>query len=100
MQARLVGRKRFSVEQTAQCLRDAEVELAKGQTVSQACKQLGITDQTYYRWRKEYGSLKMDQAQLQLQIVTARIHAVLAIATTVSSNRSTTLYRESGIPWA
>lgn len=80
MQVRLLGRKRFSVEQTAQCLRDAEVELAKGQTVSQACKQLGITDQTYYRWRKECGSLKMDQARRlkELERENARLNQVVA----------------------
>ena len=58
-----MSRKRFSVEQIVRKLREAEVELAKGRTVSEVCRQLGITDQTYYRWRKEYGSLKMDQAR-------------------------------------
>ena len=37
--------------------------MAQGKTVVQACKQMGITEQTYYRWRKEYGGLKMDQAK-------------------------------------
>ena len=42
-------------------LREAEVELAKGQTTAEVCRKLGIAEQTYYRWRKEYGSLRVDQ---------------------------------------
>ena len=44
-------------------LREAEVELAKGRTVAEVSKHLGITDQTYYRWRNEVGGLKIDQAR-------------------------------------
>jgi transposase-like protein len=47
-------RKQFTTEQIIRKLREAEVLLAKGQTVAQICKQLGVTDQTYYRWRREY----------------------------------------------
>ena len=56
-------RKRYSTEQIVRKLREAEVELAKGRTVAEVCKQIGVTDQTYYRWRKEYGGLKLDQAK-------------------------------------
>jgi len=56
-------RKRFTTEQIIGKLREAEVELAKGKKVPQVCKQLGVTEQTYYRWRKEYGGLKTDQAK-------------------------------------
>ena len=56
-------RKRYSAEEIVNKLRQAEVELAKGQTIAQVCKQIGITDQTYYRWRREYGGLKTDQAR-------------------------------------
>ncbi len=56
-------RKRFTTEQIIHKLREAEVELAKGRTIAEVCKQLGITDQRYYRWRKEYGALSMDQAR-------------------------------------
>ena len=55
--------KRHSPEQIITKLREAEVELAKGQTVPQVCRKLGITEQTYYRWRKEYGGLRLDQAR-------------------------------------
>ena len=44
-------------------LREAEVELAKGQTTGDVVRKLGITEQTYYRWRKEYGGLRVDQAK-------------------------------------
>ena len=55
--------KRFTAEQIILKLREAEVEQAKGRTVAQACKKIGVTEQTYYRWRKEYGGLRMDQAK-------------------------------------
>ena len=56
-------RKRFSAEEIVNKLRQAEVLISQGQSISQASKQLSITDQTYYRWRKEYGGLKTDQAK-------------------------------------
>ena len=58
-----MARKRYTAEQIITKLREAEVELAKGQTTPQVCKKLGISDQTYYRWRKEYGGLRVDQAK-------------------------------------
>jgi len=58
-----MSRKRYTTEQIIHKLREAEVELAKGRTIGEVCRQIGITDQTYYRWRKEYGALKMDQAR-------------------------------------
>ena len=58
-----MARKRYSPEQIVRKLREAEVELAKGQPVRAVCKKLGITDQTYYRWRREFGGLKVDQAR-------------------------------------
>ena len=56
-------RKRFTSEQIIGKLREAEVELARGKKMPQVCKQLGVTQQTYYRWRKEYGGLRVDQAE-------------------------------------
>lgn len=44
-------------------LREAEIVLAQGSAVSDACRRIGVTEQTYYRWRKEYGGMKMDQAR-------------------------------------
>ena len=58
-----MGRQRFTVESIVRKLREAEVELSRGQTVGQVCKRLGVCEQTYYRWRKEYGGIRMDQAK-------------------------------------
>ena len=58
-----MGRRRHTPEQVIGKLREAEVELAKGKTVAEVCRKLAITEQTYYRWRKEYGGLRMDQAK-------------------------------------
>ena len=56
-------RKRHSAERIISKLREAEVLLEKGQAVPQVCRQLGVTAQTYYRWRKEYGGMRVDQAK-------------------------------------
>ena len=58
-----MSRKGYSAEQIIGKLREAEVLIAKGQSISQAAKALGIADQTYYRWRKEYGGMRTDQAR-------------------------------------
>ena len=56
-----MSRKRYSAEEIVNKLRQAEVELSRGSSVAQVCKQIGVTDQTYYKWRREYGGLKTDQ---------------------------------------
>jgi transposase-like protein len=56
-------RKRFKTEEILQKLREAEVLLSQGKNVAEACRQIGVTDQTYYRWRKEYGGVRTDQAR-------------------------------------
>ena len=58
-----MSRKRFSPEKIIGMLREAEVSLAQGITVGQVCRQLSISEQTYYRWRKQYGGLKISQAK-------------------------------------
>ena len=55
--------KRHTPEQIVNVLRQIEVAIANGKTTPAACKEAGITEQTYYRWRKEYGGLKVDQAK-------------------------------------
>jgi putative transposase len=55
--------KRFSVEQIVAKLREAEKHQAQGLTIPQSCKRLGISEQTFYRWRIKYGALKEDEAQ-------------------------------------
>lgn len=56
-------KKPFSPEQIISKLREAEVLISQGKTVGEICRTLGVSDQTYYRWRKEYGGLRTDQAQ-------------------------------------
>ena len=56
-------RQRHTPEQIISKLREAEVQSAKGTAIAQVCKDLAITEQTYYRRRKEYGGLKLDQAR-------------------------------------
>ena len=58
----MASRRRTS-EQIVRMLREAEVELSKGLSVKEVAKKLAITEQTYYRWRKEYGGLRVDQAR-------------------------------------
>ena len=58
-----MARKRFSAEQIVSKLREADVLLGQGSTVEAVCKRLEITNKTYYRWRKEYGGMKVDQAK-------------------------------------
>ena len=57
-----MSRKRYTPEQIISMLREAEVALAQGQSVGQACRTLGVSEQNY-RWRKEYGGLRTDQAK-------------------------------------
>ena len=56
-------RKRYSPEEIIHKLREAEVLLSQDQTVQQAVRQFGISEQTYYRWRKEYGGMDRSQAR-------------------------------------
>ncbi len=58
-----MARKRYKPEEIIAKLREMEVLLSQGQTAGQAVRSVGITEQTYYRWRKEYGGLKVDQAK-------------------------------------
>jgi transposase-like protein len=55
-------RKRFTTEQIISKLREAEVLLSQGRTAEEACRALNVSEQTYYRWRKEYGGMGTDQA--------------------------------------
>jgi len=56
-------KKRTNVETIIRHLREMEVLQSQGKKVAEACRQIGITEQTYYRWRKEYGRLSPDQAK-------------------------------------
>ena len=56
-------RKKHTGEQIISKLREAEVALAGGETISQACRRIGVSGQTFYRWRQEYGGLRIDQVK-------------------------------------
>ena len=57
-----MARKRYTAEQIINHLREAEIHLSQGMTVREAVRQIGVSEQTYYRWRKEYGGMDVDQA--------------------------------------
>ncbi len=73
-------RRRHTAEQIIGKLREAEVELAKGMSISEVCRKLEIHEQTYYRWRKEYGGLRVDQAKRlkELERENARLKKLVA----------------------
>ncbi len=58
-----MGRRRHTPEQIITALREAEVGLANGKTAALVSRELGISEQTYYRWRREFGGMKIDQAR-------------------------------------
>jgi transposase-like protein len=72
--------KKFGAEQIIGKLREAEIVQAQGGTVPDACRRIGVTAQTYYRWRKEYGGLKVDQARRmkELEAENARLRRAVA----------------------
>ena len=74
--------KRFSPEEMAHKLRQAEVELGKGQSIAAVCKLPGVVEATYFRWRKEYGGLKVAQAKRfrELEQENARLKRLVAEA--------------------
>jgi len=56
-------RKTLTAEQIINKLREAEILLSQGSTIGEASKKIGVTEQTYYRWRKEYGGMRLEQAR-------------------------------------
>lgn len=75
-----MARKRHGAEEIIGKLREAEVLLAKGRSVADAAKAIGVTEQSYYRWRREYGGLKTDQARRlkELERENARLRKAVA----------------------
>jgi len=75
-----MGRQRHGAEQIIAKLRGAEVEPARGKTAGEVCRKLGVTEQTYYRWRREYGGLRVDQARRlkELERENARLKKLVA----------------------
>ena len=58
-----MGRKTYTPEQIINKLREAEIHINQGTPIAEASRKIGVTEQTYYRWRKEYGGLRIDQAK-------------------------------------
>ena len=77
-----MGVKRYKPEEIIPKLREAEVLLAEGISVGEVVRRLGVTQVTYYRWRKEYGGMKIDQAKRlkDLEKENARLKRLLADA--------------------
>jgi putative transposase len=76
----MAKRRRYSPEQIITKLREAEVFLSQGKTIAQACKAIEISEQTYYRWRKEYGGMNIPQAKQfkELEKENARLKKLVA----------------------
>lgn len=75
-----MARKRFTSEQIITHLRQVEILVSEGKTTVEACRQLGITEQTFYRWRKEYGGMEVEQIKRlkALEQENARLKRVVA----------------------
>lgn len=73
-------KQRFTTEQIIHKLREADVLIAQGKTVPEACKQIGVSDKTYFRWRRTHGGLRIDQAKRmrELEAENARLKKAVA----------------------
>ena len=76
----MMAKKRHTAEQIISKLREAEVLLAKGTKIPQVCRKIGVTEQTYYRWRKEYGGVRTDQVKRlkEVEKENARLKKIVA----------------------
>jgi transposase-like protein len=75
-----MSKMKHTAEEIVMKLREAEVLLGKGQSISEACRQLVISEQTYYKWRKEYDGLQVDQAKRfkQMEQENSRLRKLVA----------------------
>jgi putative transposase len=75
-----MAKAKYKAEQIIPMLREAEVEIGKGKTVREVCRKLGVQENTYYHWRREYGGLKLDQAKRlkELELENNRLRRVVA----------------------
>ncbi len=75
-----MAKKRHTPEQVINKLREAEGAIAEGSTVAEAARRIGVTDQTFYRWRSEYGGLRIDQARRlkRLELENSRLKRAVA----------------------
>jgi transposase-like protein len=75
-----MAKRKYSSEEIIHKLREADVLLGQGKSIAEACKQVGVTDQTYFRWRKLYGGLKVDQAKRLKELETENQRLKRAVA--------------------
>ena len=75
-----MARAKYNAEKIIPMLREAEVEIGKGKTVREMCRKLGIQENTYYNWRRQYGGLKLDQAKRlkELELDNSRLRSAVA----------------------
>jgi transposase-like protein len=75
-----MAKKAYTPEQVINKLREAEVHLSQGSNISEASRKIGVTEQTYYRWRKEYGGMRVEQARKlkELEKENARLKKLVA----------------------
>ena len=73
-------RKRYTMEQIIGLLREVDVKVSQGKNVGQICREIGITEQTYYRWRKEYGGMKTVQVKRLKDLEKENSHLKKAVA--------------------
>ena len=82
-----MANKRHTPEQVINKLRQAEVAISAGRTVSEASRQIGVAEQTYYRWRNEYGGLRIDQVKRLKQLETENTRLKRAVADLTLDNQ-------------
>ena len=82
-----MGKKRFTAEQIITTLREAEVLLSQGKTQEQAIRSIGVTGNTYYRWRKEYGGMGVDQAKRLKEIEAENVRLRRAVSDLTIDNQ-------------
>lgn len=75
-----MAKQRFTTEEIIHKLREADVMIGQGKTVAEACRQLGVTDKTYFRWRKSHGGLRIDQAKRMRELESENARLKKAVA--------------------
>ena len=75
-----MSRKRYTPEKIISMLREAEILLTQGSTVGESSRQLAISEQTYYRWRKQYGGMKTSQAKQMKDLKCENVRLKKAVA--------------------
>jgi transposase-like protein len=78
-----MAKQRYTTEEIIHKLREADVLIGQGQTIAQVTKQIGVTEQTYFRWRKSHGGLRIDQAKRlrELEAENSRLKRAVAYLT-------------------